>query len=198
MNHLERTRGPLVVEEDSHVVVMEYENWFGPNAVTFQGAAAMPWLQSSDMQAVGGGYDSADPAVIEQHLDWLQYLGVDAALVEVTNNVSCIFNSEAFAGKYLANCTAAFGEQNQVILNNTGNTYPAWTKLKARIKLIPMVGGIDADVLLQDTHGKTALEKEIGYFGSLMSQYPALNMIYQGKPLMLIYLGAAQDPPSVQ
>jgi hypothetical protein len=34
--------GPLVVDENSHVVVMEYEAWFGPNAVTFQGSAATP------------------------------------------------------------------------------------------------------------------------------------------------------------
>ena len=46
---------PLVVDETSHVVVMEYEAWFGPNAVTFQGAAAMPILQSADMIPVGGG-----------------------------------------------------------------------------------------------------------------------------------------------
>ena len=42
--------GPLVVDENSHVVVMEYEAWFGPNAVTFQGSAAMPLLQSADMK----------------------------------------------------------------------------------------------------------------------------------------------------
>ncbi|MGA9964880.1 MAG: hypothetical protein WBQ10_06730 [Terriglobales bacterium] len=40
---------PLVVDENSHVVVMEYEAWFGPKAVTFQGSAAMPLLQSADM-----------------------------------------------------------------------------------------------------------------------------------------------------
>jgi hypothetical protein len=62
--------GPLVVGSNSHLVVMEYENWFGPKAVTFQGTAAMPLLQSKDMQAVGGGYDSADPAVIKKHLEW--------------------------------------------------------------------------------------------------------------------------------
>jgi hypothetical protein len=63
--------GPLVVDSNSHVVVMEYEAWFGPKAVTFQGSSAMPLLQSADMQAVGGGYDSADPAVIKQHVAWL-------------------------------------------------------------------------------------------------------------------------------
>src|SRR5271163_3488403 len=63
-----RADGPLIVNSQSHVVVLEYEAWFGPNAVTFQGAAAKPLLQSADMQAVGGGYDSDDPAVIKQHV----------------------------------------------------------------------------------------------------------------------------------
>ena len=32
----------------------------------------------------------------KQHVAWLESLGVDAAISEVTNNVSCIFNSEWF------------------------------------------------------------------------------------------------------
>ena len=186
--------GPLVVNQESHVVVMEYENWFGPNAVTFQGTAAMPLLQSADMQSVGGGYDSADPAVIKAHLAWFEYMGIDAALIEVTNNVSCIFNSEWFAKKYLPNCTPAFRSYNQTIRDNTGKTYPAWTALGTRLKLIPLLGGIDQDVLYKDLDGKTAFEKEIEYFGALMSDDPGRNVIYQGKPLMLVFLGAAQDP----
>jgi hypothetical protein len=185
---------PLVVDQHSRVVVLEYEAWFGPNAVTFQGAAAQPELQSPDMQAVGGGYDSADPAVIKQHVEWMEHLGIDAALIEVTNNVSCIFNSEEFAKKYLQNCTDLFRSENQSIRNNTGNLYPAWSRLRTRLKLIPMVGGIDNDVLFQDTDGKTAFEKEVDYFGSLMRQHPERNVLYHGKPLMLIYLGAPQDP----
>jgi hypothetical protein len=50
-----------VVDDLSHVLVMEYEAWFGPHAVTFQSSSALPLLKSTDMQAVGGGYDSADP-----------------------------------------------------------------------------------------------------------------------------------------
>jgi hypothetical protein len=186
--------GPLVVDGDSHVVVLEYEAWFGPNAVTFQTAAAKPLLQSADMQAVGGGYDSADPAIIKQHVEWMEGMGFDAALIEVTNNVSCIFNSEEFAEKYLPSCTDLFRSENQTIRNNTGNLYPAWSKLGTRLKLIPLLGGSDNDVLFPDTDGKTAFEKEVDYFGSLMQQYPDRNVIYEGKPLMLIFLGAAQDP----
>lgn len=87
---------PLIVDMNSHIIVMEYEAWFGPSAVTFQGAAAKPHLQSSDMRPLGGGYDSADPEVIKQHSAWMEQLDVDAALIEVTNNVSCIFNSAPF------------------------------------------------------------------------------------------------------
>src|SRR5580700_12139855 len=185
---------PLVVDGNSHVVVVEYEAWFGPHAVTFQGTAALPLLQSSDMRSVGGGYDSADPAVIKRHVDWLEYMGVDAAISEVTNNVSCIFNSEWFAKKYLPYCSPSFRVYNQNIRDNTGNLYPAWTKLGTRLKLIPLLGGIDQNVLIKDHDGKTAFEKEIEFFGALLEKYPQRQVIYEGKPLMLIFLGAAQDP----
>jgi hypothetical protein len=117
--------GPLVVDSKNHVVVMEYEAWFGPHAVTFQGFPAMPMLQSADMQSIGGGYDSADPAIIQKHVAWLEFMGVDAAISEVTNNVSCIFNSEWFVKKYVPNCTPSFRFYNQNIRDNTGNLYPA-------------------------------------------------------------------------
>lgn len=185
---------PLIVDKDSHVVVMEYEAWFGPNAVTFQTSVAKPLLHSADMQAIGGGYDSADPEVIKQHASWMERIGIDAALIEVTNNVSCIFNSEEFARKYLPNCTNLFRSENQSIRNNTGNLYPAWSELGTRLKLIPMLGGIDPDVLYKDTDGKTAFEKELEYFGAQMKEHPNLSVIYEDKPLVLIYVGAAQDP----
>lgn len=163
-------------------------------AATFEGVAAMPKLQSFKMIPVGGGYDSADPAILWQHVKWLQSMGLDAAQIEVTNNVACIFNSEAFIKKYVKNCTPSFRAGNQIIRDQTANLYPAWTALGTPLKLIPMMGGIDANVLYKDTDGKTALEKEIEYFGERMREYPALNVIYEGKPLMIIFLGAAQDP----
>jgi hypothetical protein len=166
---------PLIVDQNSHVVVILYEAWFGPNAVTFQGTSAKPFLQSADMQKIGGGYDSADPHVIKRHVEWMDYLGLDAALSDLTNNVSCIFNSEAFIKKYVPNCTPAFRIQNQTIRNNTGNLYPAWTQLNTRLKLIPLLGGIDQNILYKDIDGKTAFEKEIDYFGARMARNHATN-----------------------
>jgi hypothetical protein len=186
--------GPLVVDGNSHVIVMEYEAWFGPQAATFQGSSAMPLLQSADMQAVGGGYDSADPAVIRQHVAWLESLGVDAAISDLTNNVSCIFNSEWFVKKYVPDCSPSFRANNQNIRDNTGNLYPAWSALGTHLKLIPLLGGINSNVLIPDKDGKNAFEKEVEYFGARPRQYPNLGLIYEGKPLMIIFLGAAQDP----
>jgi hypothetical protein len=162
--------------------------------VTFQGTAAKPWLQSADMQSVGGGYDSADPAVIRQHVEWMEQIGMDAAISDLTNNVSCIFNSNWFIRKYLSYCTPAFRLQNQTIRDNTGNLYPAWTRLGTRLKIIPLLGGGAQDVLYWDIDGKTSFEKEIEFFGSLLQKYPERQVIYEGKPLMLIFIGAAQDP----
>jgi hypothetical protein len=190
--------GPLIVDNNSRVAVMEYEAWFGPKAVTFQGSSAMPLLQSADMQALGGGYDSADPAVIKQHAAWFEYMGVDAALIDLTNNVSCIFNSEWFVQKYLRHCTPSFRNFNQHIRDNTGNLYPAWSALGTSVKLIPLLSGNAGNVLIRDEDGKTAFEKEIDYFGARMQKDPNLNVIYEGKPLMLIFLGAAQDPDPMQ
>ena len=73
---------PLTVTESSRIVVMEYEAWFGPNALTFQNSSAIPLLQSADMRSLGGGYDSADPKVIQQHVRWLEQIGVDAAIAD--------------------------------------------------------------------------------------------------------------------
>jgi hypothetical protein len=189
--------GPLVVTADSRIVVLEYEAWFGPNAVTFQNSAAIPLLQSRDMQAVGGGYDSADPAVIKQHVIWMEQMGVNAAVADLSNDVSCIFNSKWFVEKYLENAPGdcrAFQADYQNIRSNTGNLYSAWAKLGTPLKLIPLLGGIDQNVLYEDSDGKTAFEKEIDYFGALMEKYPEREIIYEGKPLMLVFVGAAQDP----
>jgi hypothetical protein len=187
---------PLIVDDHSRVALMEYEAWFGPNGVTFQNSSAMPWLQSADMIPLGGGYDSADPAVIRQHVEWMDWLGVDGAIVDLTNAVSCIFDSEWFVEKYLSgpgNCQSLRSDF-QSIRDNTGNLYPAWSRLRTSLKIVPLLGGTDPTVLYLDNDGRTALEKEIDYFGERMEKFPGRNILYEGKPLMIVFVGAAQDP----
>jgi hypothetical protein len=142
--------GPLVVDGASHVVIMEYEAWFGPKAVGFppRGTSPRPLLQSADMQALGGGYDSADPAVIQNHVALLASLGVDAAIVELTNNVSCIFDSGPDAlnpqllnpcGQSDAGFNRQFQTQNRQIRDNDANIYAAWSALGTSLKIVPLL-----------------------------------------------------------
>jgi hypothetical protein len=176
------------------LVVLEYEAWFGPHAVTFQEAEAMPILQSKDMQSVGGGYDSIDPHVIAQHLKWMEYMGVDAASIDLTNNVGCIFSSGPPSSDFCNPVNRQFRNMNRVIRDNTGNLYPAWSKLGSPVKLIPLLGCQTKLDLQKGADGKSGFQKEIEYFGGLMKQYPALNVIYLGHPLMLVYVGTPVDP----
>lgn len=180
---------PLIVGDRSHVVVLEYEAWFGPNAVTFQNAEAMPVLQSADMQKVGGGYDSADPHVIKQHVQWMRYMGVDAASIDVTNNVGCIFSTGPVSKKFCDPPDELFRQQNRNILKNTANLYPAWSKLDTPLKLVPLLGCQTPLDLAIGSDGQSGFQKEVEFFGKLTDQYPQLTVSYFGHPLMLVYVG---------
>src|SRR5579863_1386305 len=174
---------PLVVGGSTHVVVLEYEAWFGPGAVTFQNAEAMPWLQSQDMQQVGGGYDSADPHVIAQHVRWMQYMGVDAVTLDLTNNVGCIFSTGPVSPKFCDPVNQPFRENNRNIQANDGNIYAAWTQLGTSLKVIPLLGCQTQLDLNKGSDGKSGFQKEVEYFGGFMNRYPGLSLRYDGHPL---------------
>lgn len=180
---------PISADGRSRVVILEYEAWFGPNAVTFQNAEAMPVLQSRDMQRVGGGYDSADPHVISQHVAWMQYMGIDAASVDVTNNVGCIFSTGPVSREFCNPASEQFRSQNRQILLNTGNLYPAWTRLRTSLKIVPLLGCQTWLDLRPGSGGKSGFQKEVEYFGHLMATYPMLDVRYLGRPLMWVYVG---------
>jgi hypothetical protein len=186
----------LNVTASSHIVVMQYEAWFGPNAVGFEGSPSQPLLASASMRAAGRpGYDSADPQVIAQHAQWLTAMGVDAVLADLTNGVNCTFFQV-----WLPYCgDAPTYAKFQTIKANTGNLYPAFNQLGTNLKIVPLVGGFEAIDFNTDTNGKTALEEELDWFSGLTAQYPNLNVLLDGKPLVVIYVGCAQplDPTAI-
>jgi hypothetical protein len=225
--------GPLIVGNSSHVVVMEYEAWFGPHAVTFPPASLSPrpLLSSADMRRVGGGYDSEDPTVIQTHVGLLESMGIDAVTLDLTNNVSCIFDTgpDSTNPALLNPCGQSTADRNhgfqlamQQIAANDANLYAAWTGLGTPLKIIPMlacqdngcltpyeakgkprgfgvdpcpaipgipVGSLDGNPSIT---GTTSFEKELTFFGDLMQQYPNLNVVYHGKPLVLVFV-----PPGI-
>ncbi|MBD5655189.1 MAG: hypothetical protein IAI50_08390 [Candidatus Eremiobacteraeota bacterium] len=232
---------PLLVDGASNVVVMEYEAWFGPNAVTFPALSLTPrpLLSSADMRPVGGGYDSEDPNVIRTHIGLLTSIGVDAITLDLTNNVSCIFDTghDALSPALLNPCgqsTAArnrrFQSSMQQIAANDANIYTAWSALGTSLKIIPLLAcqdngcltpyndagrvagfGIDPcpaipGVPVGNLHGNpavdgtTSFEKELAFFDVLMTKYRNLSVIYEGKPLVLVFAppGIDDDPCMMQ
>jgi hypothetical protein len=219
---------PLAVDGTSHVVVMEYEAWFGPKAVGFppRGQSPRPLLHSADMEPFGGGYDSADPAVIANHAALLTSMGADAAIVELTNNVSCIFDTGPDGldpaqlnpcGQNTAQLNHSFQLSNQQIRDNDANMYAAWSALGTPLKIIPLLACQDNGCLTPynesgavtgfgpdpcpgipgqnagNLHGNpgvvgtTSFEKEMAFYGEQMARYPNINVLYGGKPLVLVF-----------
>jgi len=191
---------PLVVGSTSRIVVMEYEAWFGPRTGVYPQAGLTTCLQSTDMQAGGGGYDSSTSPVIAQHVAWLEQMGVDAATVDLTNNVSCIYDGDNPAIVRQLCPNPGFRAQNLRIRDNDVQLYPAWIHLRTRLKIIPLLGGFDRYALTADKDDaahRTALEKEADDFGAQIAMFPNSSVMYGGKPLMLIYLGTPVDPARV-
>ncbi len=187
---------PLVVGSASRIVVIEYEAWFGPRTGVYPQPGLTTCLQSTDMQSGGGGYDSSTAPVIAQHVAWFEQMGVDAVTVDLTNNVSCIYDGDNPAIVQHVCPSPGFRAQNLRIRDNSVQLYTAWSHLPTRLKIIPLLGGFDPDALTpdkDDAHKRTALEKEADDFGAHIAAFPNLSVRYGGKPLMLIYLGTPVD-----
>jgi hypothetical protein len=116
-------------------------------------------------------------------------MGIDAATIDVTNNVGCIFSTGPVSRKFCNPANELFRQQNRNILKNTGNLYPAWTALGTPLKLVPLLGCQTYLDLAVGSDGKTGIEKEVEYFGRLMDEYPQLSVRYLGHPLMMLYTG---------
>jgi hypothetical protein len=159
------------------------------------GMPVHPILASTDMESsgvcVGGGtppcgYDSADPAIIEQHVAWLEALGADAATIDLSNNAPCTFDNP-YPGPS-NNCNRGGFEG---ILSNGVNLYKAWTELGTPLKLIPLLDGQDKYLLVPDSTHVTALEHQVRYLEQFMTLHPNMNIIYEGKPLLILFGGAS-------
>ena len=64
--------------------------------------------------------------------------------------------------------------------SNLANLYPAYRALKTHLKIIPLLGGGEPDILELDSDGTSAFEKQMDYFLNLIESYPELNVKYEG------------------
>jgi hypothetical protein len=188
---------PLTVTATSSVVVMNFEPWFGPNAITFKDTYAKPFYTSENMINInGGGYDSADPKIINEQARLIQELGADALLVDLTNNVDCIFDPKFCPADTDRERQRIYDTGAAVLKNNVSTLYEQINKLSnegsTKLKIIPLIGGqTHGDFTIGDS-GKTGIEMATDFFLNLQSKYPNLTVVYENRPLIVYYHGAAQ------
>jgi hypothetical protein len=72
----------LTVTDSSNVILMQYNVWFSPNGGIKNN---IPPIRPSLSPANQNEYDSGNPAVIAQHLDWFRELKVDAVILDASN-----------------------------------------------------------------------------------------------------------------
>lgn len=179
--------GPLIVGPTSHVIVMEYEAWYNPlfNSNVQLFANYQPLLTSKNVSI---GYDSTDPAIIDQHLKWFSDLGVDAITAEQSDGGPCDYGDAAMCAQFLGSSTnvAPFTAVIHAINNGSFNDYTAFEQRGAPIKIIPVLDGRDALMFTARGDGQTPFDVQVGAFYKYMTQYPDMNVIYQGKPLLTV------------
>jgi hypothetical protein len=195
-------KSPLVVDSTSSVVVMEYEAWFtAQSPLSSFSSYYTPILTSAGMSS---GYNSEDPNVIAQHMAWLQSMGVNAITAEQTNGGPCMlsFSTDALCSTFLARIgnpgqNSAYETRFQSIDNSTFNLYPALAANGTNIKIIPVLDAQDPEMYSAFNRNgalTTAIQEQLAAYAGFMDQYPQLSVIYQGKPLVILYLGGSQEP----
>ena len=182
--------------EKKHVVMLSYEPWFGKEAQhdwhRVPGTlndAILPILRSPglarhiDLVDDWGrrqsydtdGYDSGDPKIISQHAEWIQALGVDAILMDMSNQVGDYQNindRNAVSGTF-RNIRAIYREYHEKNFN---------------LKIVPMLG-------VYGSHDITSggFERMLNDWYEMMTKdFPGHNIVYEGLPLMAVFHGAPQ------
>jgi hypothetical protein len=110
------------------------------------------------MQSINGkGYDSRDPKVVRQHVQWIEALGVNALLVDLTNWLNCDFNGEGcdpnrpdlrtHMNAIRGNVVFLYGELDRIRLESG-----------TKLKIIPLIGAQPDSGLSRESAQKSGTE----------------------------------------
>jgi hypothetical protein len=173
-----RADRPLRYKPGRKLVTIGYSVWFGPTGMNTPNwrSAAHPYVT----ELSGGNYDSSNWNIIIQHFRWLEQLGVDAIMVDLSNGVKCAYNSNASAcGDPIPK--AARSNAAQVIWAAQHSGYG--------MKTIPLLGGWEANSLETDSGtGLIYLANQVEQTLNLYRQNPNAFVLMDGKPLFLFYM----------
>ena len=168
-----------VVTDPNHLIIMEYETWFGPGYAQWGQEEAIPIL---------GLYSSLDPRVLLQQNLWFDEMGINAVELDWTNNLG-----KSFPDAAAKECIRA-----------TNALLKVYGKMAQHPKFVFMVGpDHDRWSSRKDHYRGKWYREEINYLYRHYinnKKYRKWYLQYEGKPLLLLYLYGPRstEPPAIR
>lgn len=163
-----------IVDDPNHLVIMEYETWFGPGYAKWGKEEATPLL---------GLYSSLDPRILRQHALWFNEMGFNAVELDWTNNLTKPFPDSA-----AKECIAA-----------TNLLFQVYSKMAQHPKVLFLVGPEHNLWRNQkDVYAGPWFKEQMNFLYDHYihnPQYQNMIVTYLGKPLMLLYLNGPRTGP---
>ena len=168
-----------IITDPKHLVIMEYETWFGPGYAKWGKEEAVPIL---------GLYSSLDPRVLLQQNLWFDQMGINAVELDWTNNLTRRFPDA----------------QARECINATNTLLKVYGKMAQHPKFVFLVGPEHNSWLSRRTPYRGPWYKtQINYlYKHYISnkKYQKWYVKYEGKPLLLLYLNGPRStrPPDIK
>lgn len=163
-----------IVDNPSHIVIMEYETWFGPGYAKWGQEEAIPIL---------GLYSSLDPRVLRQQALWFDEMGFNAVELDWTNNLTKPFPDAA-----AKECIAA-----------TNLLYQVYSSMEQHPKILFLAGPEHNRWLSRkDVYAGPWFKEQMNFLYRHYvnnPRYKDMYLTYEGKPLMLLYLNGPRTGP---
>jgi len=163
-----------IIDDPHHLVIMEYETWFGPGYAQWGSEEATPLL---------GHYSSLDSRVLRQQALWFNDMGFNAVELDWTNNLNV-----PFPGPAAKECIAATDQLLQVY--STMTQHP-----KVMFLMGPENNSWNS---IKDVYAGPRFQEQMNYIYDHYinnPKYRDMMVTYEGKPLVLRYLNGPNPGP---
>jgi hypothetical protein len=168
-----------IIDDSNHLVIMEYETWFGPGYAQWGQQEATPIL---------GHYSSLDPRVLRQQALWFDDMGFNVVELDWTNNLT-----QPFPGHAAKECIAA-----------TNLLVSVYSKMAQHPKILFLVGP-EHNLWrnTKDVYAGPWFKEQMNFLYNHYihsPKYRGMYVTYLGKPLMLLYLNGPRTgpPPAIR
>ena len=154
------------------------------------------------------GYSADNTKVITQHIRWLEAMGVDAVVLDMSNGAQSMFcRRDASGDPTIPRCTDVFDATHQPsqfwtdLVHNVETIYSQFDLQQTHLKIIPLIdgqyfhqeigGGVTSPALFVDP---VWLRAELDFIKGLQSSHPNLNVRFEGKPIVESFNGGGASP----